>query len=57
MPRQDDGTRGGGGYVVCHRGGIATIISVKGVSKPYKELRVLSDVSLTLDEGEILSRG
>ncbi len=43
------------GYVVCHRGGIATMISVKDVSKSYKNLRVLSEVSLTLDEGEILA--
>ena len=43
------------GYVVCHRGGIATMISVKNISKSYKDLRVLSDISLTLDEGEILA--
>ncbi len=31
------------------------MISVKDVSKSYKDLRVLSDVSLALDEGEILA--
>ncbi|HDN65721.1 MAG TPA: ATP-binding cassette domain-containing protein, partial [Methanosarcinales archaeon] len=55
VSRRGDGTRRDGGYVVCHRGGIATMISVKSVSKSYKDLRVLSDVSLTLDEGEILA--
>nr|QNO45981.1 vitamin B12 import ATP-binding protein BtuD [Methanosarcinales archaeon ANME-2c ERB4]QNO46067.1 vitamin B12 import ATP-binding protein BtuD [Methanosarcinales archaeon ANME-2c ERB4]QNO48858.1 vitamin B12 import ATP-binding protein BtuD [Methanosarcinales archaeon ANME-2c ERB4] len=55
VSRRADGIEGGGGYVVCHRGGIATMISVKDVSKSYNELRVLSDVSLTLDEGEILA--
>ncbi len=58
-----DGTGGMGGvdvtdrdgYVVCHRGGIATMISVKDVSKSYKDLMVLSDISLALDEGEILA--
>ncbi len=68
-PRGRDGTGGVGGrdaaggmdgtdrdgYVVCHRGGIATMISVKDISKSYNDLRVLSDVSLTLDEGEILA--
>jgi len=57
VSRRADGIEGGGDgdYVVCHRGGIATMISVKDVSKSYKDLRVLSDVSLTLDEGEILA--
>ena len=63
VSRGGDGTGGMGGmdgtdrdgYVVCHRGGIATMISVKEISKSYKDLRVLSDVSLTLDEGEILA--
>nr|QNO47043.1 vitamin B12 import ATP-binding protein BtuD [Methanosarcinales archaeon ANME-2c ERB4] len=58
-----DGTGGMGGvdgtdrdgYIVCHRGGIATMISVKDVSKSYNDLRVLSDISLALDEGEILA--
>ena len=54
VPRRADGTDRDG-YVVCHRGGIATMISVKDVSKSYKDLRVLSDVSLALDEGEILA--
>ena len=55
--RGRDGTDGTDrdGYVICHRGGIATMISVKDVSKSYKDLRVLSDISLTLDEGEILA--
>ncbi|MEA1965817.1 MAG: ABC transporter ATP-binding protein, partial [Euryarchaeota archaeon] len=55
VSRRADGTGGDGGYVVCHRGGIATMISVKDVSKSYKDLWVLSDISLTLDEGEILA--
>lgn len=54
VPRRADGTDRDD-YVVCHRGGIATMISVKDVSKSYKDLRVLSDVSLALDEGEILA--
>jgi len=54
VSRRADGTDRDG-YVVCHRGGIATMISVKDVSKSYKDLRVLSDVSLALDEGEILA--
>jgi peptide/nickel transport system ATP-binding protein len=57
VSRRADGIEGGGDgdYVVCHRGGIATMISVKDVSKSYKDLKVLSDVSLVLDEGEILA--
>ncbi|MEA1909042.1 MAG: ABC transporter ATP-binding protein, partial [Euryarchaeota archaeon] len=43
------------GHVVCHRGGVATMISVKDISKSYKDIRVLSDVALTIDEGEILA--
>ncbi|KAF5410641.1 MAG: dipeptide/oligopeptide/nickel ABC transporter ATP-binding protein [Euryarchaeota archaeon] len=31
------------------------MISVKDVSKSYKDIRVLSDVALTIDEGEILA--
>ena len=56
-PRGGNGTGGTDrdGYVVCHRGGIATMISVKDVSKSYNDLMVLSDVSLVLDEGEILA--
>ncbi len=41
--------------VVCHRGGIATMISVENISKSYKDIEVLKDVSLKLDEGEILA--
>ncbi|PXF61607.1 MAG: hypothetical protein C4B59_03400 [Candidatus Methanogaster sp.] len=55
VSRRADGTRWDGGYVVCRRGGIVTMISVKDISKSYKDLRVLSEVSLTLDEGEILA--
>ena len=55
VPRGDSSVKEDYGYVVCHRGGIATMISVKEISKSYKDLRVLSDVSLTLDEGEILA--
>nr|QNO49802.1 vitamin B12 import ATP-binding protein BtuD [Methanosarcinales archaeon ANME-2c ERB4]QNO49943.1 vitamin B12 import ATP-binding protein BtuD [Methanosarcinales archaeon ANME-2c ERB4] len=50
-----DATDHDGGYVVCHRGGIATMISVKNVSKSYKNTPVLKDVSFALDEGEILA--
>jgi len=49
------GTEDAEGHVVCHRGGVATMISVKDVSKSYKDIRVLSDVALTIDEGEILA--
>ncbi|RZN14688.1 MAG: ABC transporter ATP-binding protein [Methanosarcinales archaeon] len=45
----------GGGVVVCHRCGIATMISVENISKSYKDIEVLKDVSLKLDEGEILA--
>jgi len=56
VPRDGAGSAGEDcGYVVCHRGGIATMISVKDVSKSYKDLQVLSDISLALDEGEILA--
>lgn len=52
-------SRGGddedGSYVVCHRGGIATMVCVKNISKSYKDVEVLKDISITLDEGEILA--
>lgn len=41
--------------VVCHRGGIATMISVNHIDKSYKDISVLRDISLTLDEGEIIA--
>ncbi|NMG83741.1 MAG: ATP-binding cassette domain-containing protein [Methanosarcinales archaeon] len=47
--------RNGSSVVVCHRGGIATMISVENISKSYKDIEVLKDVSLRLDEGEILA--
>jgi len=55
VPRGDGNTAGVKGHVVCHRGGVATMISVKDVSKSYKDIQVLSDVALTIDEGEILA--
>ena len=55
MPRRGSSTNGETGHVVCHRGGVATMITVKNVSKSYKNTRVLSDVTLTIDEGEILA--
>ncbi len=53
MPR--DGTNEDEGYIVCHRGGIATMLCTKNISKSYKDIQVLRDISLTLDEGEILA--
>jgi peptide/nickel transport system ATP-binding protein len=53
MPRE--GTNGDEGYIVCHRGGIATMLCTKNISKSYKDIQVLKDISLTLDEGEILA--
>jgi peptide/nickel transport system ATP-binding protein len=55
VPRGAGNTEGAKGHVVCHRGGVATMISVKNVSKSYKDIQVLSDVALTIDEGEILA--
>ncbi len=46
---------GNEGYVVCHRGGIATMVCVENISKSYKDVEVLKDISITLDEGEILA--
>ncbi len=46
---------GDGSYVVCHRGGIATMVCVKNISKSYGDIEVLKDISITLDEGEILA--
>ncbi|HUV82209.1 MAG TPA: ABC transporter ATP-binding protein [archaeon] len=43
------------GYVVCHRGGIATMLCIKNISKSYKDIEVLKNISITLDEGEILA--
>ena len=45
----------GDGYVVCHRGGIATMLFIKKISKSYKDIEVLKDIYITLDEGEILA--
>ena len=42
-------------FVMCHRGGIATMVSVKNINKSYKDITVLRNISLTLDEGEILA--
>ncbi len=50
-----DGSNGDGSYVVCHRGGIATMVCMKNISKSYKDIEVLKDISITLDEGEILA--
>jgi peptide/nickel transport system ATP-binding protein len=50
-----DGNNGDDGYVVCHRGGIATMLCIKNISKSYKDIKVLKDISITLDEGEILA--
>ena len=50
-----DGNTGDGSYVVCHRGGIATMVCVQNISKSYKDIEVLKDISITLDEGEILA--
>ncbi len=46
---------GDGSYVVCHRGGIATMVCVNNISKSYGDIEVLKDISITLDEGEILA--
>jgi len=46
---------GDGSYVVCHRGGIATMLCVKNISKSYGDIEVLKHISITLDEGEILA--
>ena len=53
--KSKDGSNGNGGYVVCHRGGIATMLCIKNISKSYKDIEVLKDISITLDEGEILA--
>jgi peptide/nickel transport system ATP-binding protein len=52
-----DGSNGDvdGSYVVCHRGGIATMLCVKNISKSYGDIEVLKHISITLDEGEILA--
>ncbi len=50
-----DGNNGDDGYVVCHRGGIATMLCIKNISKSYKDIEVLKDISIMLDEGEILA--
>ncbi|MGP8320910.1 MAG: ABC transporter ATP-binding protein [Methanosarcinaceae archaeon] len=44
-----------GHYIVCHRGGIATMVTVKNISKNYENIKVLKDISLVLEEGEILA--
>ncbi|MGP8319585.1 MAG: ABC transporter ATP-binding protein [Methanosarcinaceae archaeon] len=49
------GSNGDGYYVVCHRGGIATMVSVKNILKSYENIEVLKGVSLVLEEGEILA--
>jgi peptide/nickel transport system ATP-binding protein len=46
---------GDGSYVVCHRGGIATMVCVQNISKSYGDIEVLKHISITLDEGEILA--
>jgi len=50
-----DKGNGDDGYVVCHRGGIATMLCINNISKSYKDIEVLRDISITLDEGEILA--
>jgi peptide/nickel transport system ATP-binding protein len=46
---------GGGHRLACHRGGIITLLEVRGVSKRYGPTRALDGVSLRLYEGETLA--
>lgn len=41
--------------VACHRGGIVPLLEVKGLQKRFDSRQVLSDIDLTLYEGETLA--
>jgi peptide/nickel transport system ATP-binding protein len=44
-----------GRLVACHRGGIIPALSVTGISKSFKSLKAVDDVSLVLEHGETLA--
>jgi peptide/nickel transport system ATP-binding protein len=44
-----------GRMVACHRGGIIPALSVTGISKSFKSLKAVDDVSLVLEHGETLA--
>jgi len=44
-----------GRLLACHRGGIIPLLTVRGLSKSFNGLRILSDVDLTVFEGETLA--
>jgi len=44
-----------GRLVACHRGGIVPLLEVRGLSKSFDSCDVLSDIDLTLYEGETLA--
>ncbi|NPV61744.1 MAG: ABC transporter ATP-binding protein [Methanotrichaceae archaeon] len=44
-----------GRMIACHRGGIVPLLELDGVNISFEARRVLSDVSLTLYEGETLA--
>ncbi|RJX20788.1 MAG: ABC transporter ATP-binding protein [Desulforudis sp.] len=50
LARVDDGHS-----VACHRGGVVSLVHLKGVTKNFGPARVLEDVSLQLNEGETLA--
>ncbi len=41
--------------VACNRGGIVRILEADGISKAYHRIKVLDNVSLTIEAGEIVS--
>lgn len=41
--------------IACHRGGIVSLLQVKGLRKQYGHLHAVKGVSLSLDEGETLA--
>jgi len=44
-----------GRAIACHRGGIATILSVKNLSKSFGRLKAVDSVNLHIDAGETLA--
>lgn len=44
-----------GRWVACHRGGIATLLSIVDLSKSFDSLKAVDSVSLHIDSGETLA--